>query len=80
MRYLLILACFSTPLNWNSFETGAPECRIGTCCEHACESERPAGDAKNWACSNHDPQHLVSAREIAACSKENGCKGWKRIR
>ena len=44
------------------------------------EFERPIGEAKNWGCSNHNPQHLATAKEISQLSTAHGCKGWKRVR
>lgn len=79
MRYVVLLACFGLPLNCELASTHVVS-SSHECCEHVSAVDRPPGDAKNWECSNHQPQHLASAREIAAMSKENGCKGWKRIR
>lgn len=80
MRFLVMIICFGSPLNLNSSAATAPSSCSEPCCEHAADIDRPAGDAKNWGCSNHSPQHLAFARDIATVSKENGCKGWKRIR
>lgn len=80
MRYFVIFACFGLQLNCDSGSTHMSSCGFQECCEHVSSRDRPPGDAKNWACSNHQPQHLASAREIGDVSRENGCKGWKRIR
>lgn len=44
------------------------------------EANRPKGDAKDWACSNHDPQHFASAREIPGVTTQYQCKNWRRVR
>jgi hypothetical protein len=79
MQLIVVLLCVVGPLQFDVDNTTIATC-TETRCEHACVADRPAGDAKNWGCSNHTPQHLASAREIAAISKANGCRGWKRVR
>lgn len=80
MRFLAILVCATFGLEGELSSTQSPTQLSEPCCEHAPHTERPVGDAKNWGCSNHTPQHLASAREIPELTSKEGCRGWKRVR